>query len=62
ARYWSITLYGEDLFLIPNEANRYNINGQDVQYDAEGNFSFVISPEKKEEPWLPSDRIVHPGH
>lgn len=55
ARYWSITLYGEDFFLIPNEENRYNINGLDVQYDAEGNFSFVISPEKKEGPWLPSD-------
>ncbi|MEO1655998.1 MAG: DUF1214 domain-containing protein [Bacteroidota bacterium] len=46
ARYWSITLYGEDLFLIPNEANRYNINGQDVQYDQRGAKALLFFPGK----------------
>lgn len=53
-RYWSITLYGEDYFLIPNEQNIFNVNMYDVSYDQEGNFSFVISPKQQSGTWLPS--------
>ena len=32
AAYWSITLYGEDHFLIPNEEKRFSYNQVNVQY------------------------------
>ena len=54
-RYWSITLYGEDYFLIANEQNIFNVNMHDVSYDENGNFSFIISPQKQESTWLPTD-------
>lgn len=56
ARYWSITLYGEDYFLVPNEGNSFNVNMYDVNYDKKGNFSFIISPKKQSGTWLPSDK------
>jgi hypothetical protein len=44
ARWWSITAYAEDLFLFPNEARRYGINGASVVLDAERRFAFVSGP------------------
>lgn len=53
ARYWSITAYGKDLFLIPNEAGRYAINGNTVQADSAGNFTIHISHRPQNGNWLP---------
>jgi hypothetical protein len=69
ARYWSITMYGEDYFLVPNEVNRFNYNMMSLQYESDSSFSFHISPTKKEGNWLPSGenhnfyltlRLYHP--
>ena len=54
ARYWSITLYGEDYFLVPNETNRFSYNLHNVKYESNSSFVINISSLKKEHNWLPS--------
>lgn len=54
AKYWSITAYGNDLYLIPNEANRYSYNNSNLQTDSAGNFSITVSSKKQNGNWLPS--------
>lgn len=56
ARYWSITLYGEDYFLVPNEANRFAFNLHNVVYESDSSFVINISSLKKEHNWLPSGK------
>lgn len=53
AGYWSITAYGKDLFLIPNETNRYSFNMNSVQADSLGNFKITLSATPKPGNWLP---------
>ncbi len=54
ARYWSITLYGEDYFLVHNEADIFSYNLQNVKYESDSSFVINISSLKKEHNWLPS--------
>ena len=53
AEYWSITAYASDLYLIPNEANRYSFNRDNLQTDSAGNFTIHLSANKSEINWLP---------
>ena len=52
-RWWSITAYNADDFLIPNDANRYSYNSGNVQYDANNNFVIYLSRSKQAGAWLP---------
>lgn len=70
ARWWSITLYGADDFLIPNELNRYSYSGNSVTYGNDGKFTIYVSREQKQGNWLPlgdqekfilSLRLYNPG-
>lgn len=54
AKYWSITAYGTDLYLIPNEINRYSFNNRSIASDSSGNFTIHLSPTKKQGNWLPT--------
>lgn len=56
ARYWSITLYGEDFFLVPNEADKFSYNLDNVKYETDSSFIINISSLKKEHNWLPSGK------
>ncbi|MFZ0679357.1 DUF1214 domain-containing protein [Candidatus Binatus sp.] len=42
ARWWSITAYGPDDFLIPNPQHRYSVSKTTVARDANGNFAMQI--------------------
>jgi hypothetical protein len=53
AHYWSITAYGKDLFLIPNEEDHYSFNGSSIVTDSAGNFTIRISHKRQEGNWLP---------
>ncbi len=53
AKYWSITAYGKDLFLIPNPADKYSFNNSNLQTDSAGNFSIIISAKSHSGNWLP---------
>lgn len=53
AGYWSITAYAADLYLIPNEIDRYAFNRDNLKTDSKGNYTIVICADKKEGNWLP---------
>jgi hypothetical protein len=54
ARWWSITAYGKDHFLIPNSLNLYSYNMKNLQRDAQGRFKIHLSQTPKDQNWLPS--------
>jgi hypothetical protein len=70
ARWWSITIYGADDFLIPNELNRYSYNMNNVTYNADGVYTIYLSRTQRSGNWLPlgnqnkfslSLRLYNPG-
>jgi len=56
SRYWSITIYGDDYFLIPNEAGRYNFNKMNLHYQSDSSFTIHVSSQPKDGNWLPSGK------
>jgi hypothetical protein len=57
AKYWSITAYGKDHFLIPNSVQRYAFNNSSIELnDSTGNFSITVSSEQHPGNWLPSPK------
>jgi hypothetical protein len=54
ARWWSITVYGEDHFLIANPKNRYSFNGRDVMRNADRTYRILMSATPKAGNWLPA--------
>lgn len=57
ARWWSITAYADDLFLIANEQRRYSVNGHSAPARADGQFEFFTGPKPpsvSEQTWLPT--------
>jgi hypothetical protein len=53
-RWWSITAYGADHYLIANENNRHSFNGQDVIRAAGGTYRILMSSTAKSGNWLPT--------
>lgn len=57
-RWWSVTAYAEDLFLFPDAARRYSVNGATARLDADGRFTFVSAPSAPADlagqAWLPT--------
>ena len=53
-RWWSITLYGEDHFLIPNERGVYAYNMKNLERDDDEGFTIHLSGSKKAGNWLPA--------
>jgi hypothetical protein len=53
-RWWSITVYGEDDFLIPNTWNRYSYNRNNIRRDDKGRYRIHLSGTPKEGDWLPT--------
>jgi len=52
-RWWSITAYGDDDYLIPNDANRYSVSKNSVARDPDGSFSVMVSKANGGENWIP---------
>jgi len=70
ARWWSITAYGEDDFLIANDQNRYSFSTTDIKFEPDGTFKIYLSRTPKEGNWLPAGeakslslslRLYNPG-
>ena len=53
ARWWSITAYGADDFLIPNPADRYSVSMNSVARRADGSFAATASKAQAEANWIP---------
>jgi hypothetical protein len=52
ARWWSITAYDQDHFLIPNALKRYSYNMNNVRRDEHGRYKIHISQTPKDLNWL----------
>ncbi|WP_456467967.1 DUF1214 domain-containing protein, partial [Archaeoglobus sp.] len=52
ARWWSITVYGSDLFLIPNELDQYSFTSTNIKKDGE-RWTILLSKEPREGNWIP---------
>lgn len=72
ARWWSVTAYADDHFLVPHEGRRHSVNGSTVALDAQGRFRFAVGATAPDEalPWLPTPvdrglvltlRVYHPA-
>jgi hypothetical protein len=53
ARWWSITAYGSDSYLIANPTNRYSITQTGVEREADGSYVMVVSAKPQPRNWLP---------
>jgi hypothetical protein len=54
ARWWSITVYGQDQFLIPNEWNAYSFQKGNTAREADGSYRIHLSRTRKQGNWLPT--------
>jgi len=54
ARWWSITAYDKDHFLIPNALNRYSYNMKNLRRDEQGRYKIYLSQTPKDLNWLPA--------
>ena len=54
ARWWSITAYGDDFFLIPNNARRFAYSAAALQRAADGSFTIALGPAPRALNWLPT--------
>ena len=52
ARWWSITAYGADDFLIPNAAGRYSVSMNSVARRADGTFTITVSKGAAAANWI----------
>jgi hypothetical protein len=56
--FWSVTVYGQDMFLVPNPANRYALSGDtpELAANADGSIDIYLQqspPPGHETNWLP---------
>ena len=56
ARWWSITAYGSDDYLIPNPVDRYSISKNSVIRAADGSFSASVGSAAHVQNWIPTSR------
>lgn len=69
ARWWSVTLYGRDHYLIPNQAKRYSLGKTNVTRSAEGTFVIRLSTVEEQGNWIATSpdgfqvtlRLYNPG-
>jgi hypothetical protein len=54
ARWWSITSYANDNFLIPNALGKYSVSKTNVTRAADGSWVARAAPEPVDENWLPT--------
>jgi len=58
AKYWSITAYDENGFLIKNPIHKYGYNLEDVKYEADStSYKINLSGTEKKENWLPINNV-----
>lgn len=53
ARWWSVTAYGPDSYLIPNEARIYSFSKTTVTRDADDRYAVRVSAAPQPGNWLP---------
>jgi hypothetical protein len=52
-RWWSITAYDADGFLMPNQQERYSYNMTNLERNAEGGYTLFVSRSPRPGNWIP---------
>ncbi len=52
ARWWSLTAYGADYFLIENPERKFSVNARSALVDGNGRFRIRISAEPQPDPYI----------
>lgn len=69
ARWWSVTLYGTDHYLIANPSNRYSVSQSNVTRATDGTFVIRLSASPEPDNWIATSpdgfqitlRLYNPG-
>lgn len=69
ARWWSVTAYGPDDYLIANAANRYSVSNLTVAHRTDGTFFFAVGGRGQGGDWIATGkgrfsltlRLYNPG-
>lgn len=61
ARWWSVTLYGADQFLVANDAGRFSFSQTTLAREPGGSWAVLVSSEPQPGNWLPSGRAGASG-
>ncbi len=56
-RWWSVTLYEGEGWLVKNAAERWSVPASAVALDEAGRWSFVVSPTTQRGTWLPTGSV-----
>ena len=56
-RWWSVTLYEGEGWLVKNAAKRWSIPASAVSTDSQGLWSFTVSPDAQSGSWLPTGSV-----
>lgn len=54
SRWWSLTLYGADHYLVANAANVFSRHASNLQFEADGSFVVPVSAQAQPGNWLPA--------
>jgi hypothetical protein len=54
ARWWDITVYDQDGFLIANDQNHYSFSSTDITFEPDGSFKIYLSRTQQQGNWLPA--------
>ena len=54
SRWWSLTLYGADHYLVPNTANVFSRHANNLEFEADGAFVVPVSAQAQARNWLPA--------
>jgi hypothetical protein len=54
ARWWSLTMYGADHYLVPNAAGVYSRHANSLEFAADGSYLMPVSAGPQDRNWLPS--------
>lgn len=54
ARWWSLTMYGADNFLVANAANIYSRHANSLAFEPDGSYVVAVSSNTQPRNWLPS--------
>lgn len=56
-RWWSVTLYEGEGWLVKNAAKRWSVPASAVAVDETGSWSFIVSPSAQSGAWLPTGSV-----
>lgn len=54
ARWWSITVYGADHYLIPNPQGKYSISKNSIKRARDGSYTAIVSAVPSDGNWIPT--------